>query len=347
MSSPESHVVRVCGLLGTCLWCLSKSYLRSFYGSQLFHNPANGSERRTASDPSIHCEFWWEVSFSNPSLWDFGRRLVGASHFTRLTSKVYEALRARFAGRGVCLNMLWIRDKTYLINQTIRRHQMLTSLPVELRLKIVSLSIGEHVYHVSSILKNGWEDDSETTITHVGHSCCIHSRQRHLSALTSTCRLLYNEAIEILYGQTQIVFTSTEALAAFFKGRDQALQNLGTLSLHCGPGKHLCPSQKRNKRQVFRLLQKHACRLTSIHLCFNPYYGIDEHQQLLSKFWLHNLDRFRGLQKFSMDINLDLMGPIGAVHVSDDMQERIKIGVANMEQILQARLCQPIHEQRP
>lgn len=223
---------------------------------------------------------------------------------------------------------------------TIKPQIMLTSLPVELRVAILKMSIGEHVFHVSTP-KDIAPSCPKAAITHAECYCCNNRGQRYLPAVTTTCRLLFNEANEILYRQTTMIFASTEAIDTFFKDKIPALQHIRCLSLSCGPAKHLSPASKSDKRRAIRLLEKYASNLDQVRLCFNSYHGIHYDQHLLSKFWLHNISRLRGLKHFSMDINLDPLGPIGIADVPNVTRARTQLKIEQIESAFRDRVCEP------
>lgn len=202
------------------------------------------------------------------------------------------------------------------------------------------MSIGEHVFHVS-VAMNIPHTCSRTAIAHMHFQCCGRSMQRYIAALTATCRLLFNEANEILYQQTTIIFASTRAIDSFFSNRITALQHVRSLSLNCGPAKHLCPKSKSEKRRVMCLLQRHAFNLEELRLCFTSYHGIHFDQQLMSNFWLRNIDRLRGLKHFSVDIRMDTLGPIGTADVPNDVRALTQLRIEQFERILRSRLYEP------
>lgn len=214
---------------------------------------------------------------------------------------------------------------------------MLLSLPTELRLRVLELSISQHIYHVTAQdIFTKSNDSVEVVLTRC--DCCPTSKRRYLQALTLTCRLLAVEANDIFYRQTTLVFTSMKAADIFFGQRDSALRNVHSLSMYCGAAKHLSKSQKQNKRRVLYLLRKHARHLTDLHFCFKSYYGIDQDKHLLNNFWNCSIGRFRGLRRLSMSIDLDMLGPIGAAHVSDADQEHIQSKLHHIESALRLQV---------
>lgn len=215
---------------------------------------------------------------------------------------------------------------------------MLTSLPTEVRLQILQLSIGEHIYHISDI-EHHENDSKRTEIALMRCDCCLPLGKRNLQALTLTCRLLTQEAKEIFYRQTTLIFASMDAVDTFFRTRADALHNVYSISISCGPAKHLSRSCKRDKRRVMRLLQNHAYRIAKLHLCFRSYYGMEQDKQLLSNFWSSNIGRFRGLRRFSIDIDLDMLGPMGAVHISSKDQAYITLKSYHTQHSLSTQVC--------
>lgn len=217
---------------------------------------------------------------------------------------------------------------------------MLLSLPTELRLRVLELSIGQHIYHISAQNSFGRSSGSvEIVLTPC--DCCLASKRRRLQGLTLTSRLLAVEADDIFYRQTTFVFSSMKAADTFFGRRSAVLRNVRSLSMNCGAAKHLSESQKRDKRRVLYLLRNHARHLTDLHFCFKSYYGIDQDKHLLSNFWSCSISRFRGLRHLSMSIDLDMLGPIGAAHVSDDDQEHIRLKLHRVESALQLQVYKP------
>lgn len=221
---------------------------------------------------------------------------------------------------------------------------MLTSLPAELRLQILQLSIGEHTFEISAFEYNE-QDCTKIQIILRQCFCCSHSKRRNLQALAQTSRLLASEANEIFYRQTRLIFASARAADIFVCTRPTMIRNFRSMTINCGPAKHLPMVQKAHIRRVFSLLQDETCQLTNLHLCFRAYYGIDHDRQLLSNFWHSNVSQFRSLKSFSINIDLDMLGPIGAAHVSQEDQAKIKCKIRDAESILRIQVYQPRDKQ--
>lgn len=202
------------------------------------------------------------------------------------------------------------------------------------------MSIGEHIYNISS-LENDARDIVEITIELTPCRCCFYPRRRTLQALTRTCRLLAHEANDIFYRQTTLAFTSMKAVDVFFSSRNTALQNVRSLSILCGPAKRLCLSQKEDSSRTLRLLHNHAGHIKNLHFSFNPYYDINHDGVIFSSFWFHNLGLFRGLDHFSVSVDLDLMGPIGAAHVSKEDEACIEHKLRHAESALRIKVYRP------
>lgn len=183
-------------------------------------------------------------------------------------------------------------------------------LPIEIRLKILAMSIGEHAYHVAA---SGSSECSCTALNSgndkVCQGCYNTNSQYRLPGLTATCRQLFAEANPLLYRHTVLIFSSTKDLYEFSNRVATALTHVQRVHISCGSAKHTLTSEKLQHRRAFIALRQRALSLSELRIHLMPYYNIDSDRQLLSSFWYHTLCKIHGLSVFSLYISLEMKGP--------------------------------------
>lgn len=142
-----------------------------------------------------------------------------------------------------------------------------------------------------------------------------HDRYHTLNLLT-TCRLLHHEAAPILYQQAVFHFGSVLALRTFFLERPQLLAWLRGVHLEAGPTKHIEASRKAQICTVTNLLANKSPQLKQLHLHFGPFLGVEHDPVVLGFFWLGQISHLPKLSAFSMDIQMNLPGPLGSEWMS-------------------------------
>lgn len=209
----------------------------------------------------------------------------------------------------------------------------LLCIPTEIRVKILKLSIGEHTVHVRSMRHESYTVEcAHRPKMDSGHAqsdqFCNHKATmvKPSPGLTAVCRLLFDEANDILYHQTILSFSSSQVLLDFFSRQKLALRSARCIRLHCGPAKHSSKNLKQLSKSALTFLVCHAASLSELHLQFGMYYGIRLDRHLFSNFWYHKLcdtylsSRFRLLLEF--DVNLP--GPVGNVVESEIAKQQIE-----------------------
>lgn len=222
---------------------------------------------------------------------------------------------------------------------------LLLCIPIEVRIQILELSIGEHKLRFVDPDRSfeSKADDNPCGVAHIPTKKSYSQRnsmtESHLFSLSATCQQLYLETQPILCRQIVLHFSSPSALCKFSNQRCRFLSSVCRIHLDCGPAKHISASRKFEIRAAIDLLTRPDSQLKHLRLDFGTYFGIERDDVILSSFWLDQICRSSELSCFSLGVLTNLPGPLGIDSESGQHAAALSAKVRRTEKILQHYLC--------
>lgn len=183
----------------------------------------------------------------------------------------------------------------------------LLSIPIEIRLRILELSIDDSVVHVREDGAISCVHDEVLWSYVQSHNC---KGRKSTPGPILSCRQLFHEAIGLYFDKTTFAFACPKALSLFVEQRKTVLPYVRRISIQCGPAKHTTNQGKVQIRHAFEMLRQHTPRLCRLWIRLCSYKNMHSDQNLFSNFWLRNLWRLRMPKELYLDIGPDLPGPV-------------------------------------